>query len=75
MIIEKECNAFDELKPNSILLHQVNCLGVMGAGFAIQVKSKFPKCYEEYRKMSSKEMLGKTFMYHQDNIMICNAFG
>lgn len=32
-----------------VICHQVNCKGVMGAGLAKQIKSKYPKVYEQYR--------------------------
>lgn len=31
-----------------IIVHQVNCQGVMGSGIAKQVKEKYPKVYETY---------------------------
>jgi len=31
-----------------IICHQVNCRGVMGAGLAKKIRSKFPKVYKEY---------------------------
>lgn len=33
------------------ILHQVNCQGVMGSGVAKQVREKFPKVFESYRKL------------------------
>jgi O-acetyl-ADP-ribose deacetylase (regulator of RNase III) len=33
-----------------IIAHQVNCMGVMGAGVAKQIKEKWPKVFEQYRK-------------------------
>lgn len=31
------------------ILHQVNCMGVMGSGVAKQVKEKYPLVYENYK--------------------------
>lgn len=31
-----------------VILHQVNCKGVMGSGVALTIKQKFPEVYEEY---------------------------
>lgn len=45
----------DILTPNGdknkiiIVCHQVNCMGVMGAGLALQIKNKFPDVYEQYK--------------------------
>ena len=41
-------NLFDS-KANFIV-HQTNCLGVMGAGVALQVAEKFPHVEKEYLK-------------------------
>lgn len=35
----------------NMILHQVNCFGVMGSGVAKQVKEKYPEVYEKYRQM------------------------
>jgi len=35
--------------PEGILVHQVNTLGVMGAGIALQIKKKWPQVYSEYK--------------------------
>ncbi len=39
-ILETSCEAF---------VNTVNCVGVMGKGLALQVKIKFPNCFEEYK--------------------------
>lgn len=49
-IIEKRG---DILSPNKtghdvIICHQVNCLGIMGAGLAKQIREKFPCVYQMY---------------------------
>ena len=31
-----------------VILHQVNCKGVMGAGLALQIKKKYPKVFSDY---------------------------
>lgn len=36
-----------------IVCHQVNCMGVMGAGLARQIKEKFPNVFKAYRKQCS----------------------
>lgn len=41
----------DVLKSDErIVLHQVNCKGVMGAGIAKQIKEKYPEVYADYRE-------------------------
>jgi O-acetyl-ADP-ribose deacetylase (regulator of RNase III) len=34
---------------NSIIIHQVNCQGVMGSGIAKQIRDKWPQVYESYK--------------------------
>lgn len=34
-----------------VILHQVNCMGVMGSGVAKQVKNRYPKAYSVYKDM------------------------
>lgn len=41
----------DVLSPGApkVIAHGCNMIGVMGAGFAVQVKRRFPACYGQYR--------------------------
>ncbi len=59
----------------NIIVHQVNELGVMGAGLALQIKNKYRNVYEKYKKYANKDCLGKIQLIkinkHQ---MICNMF-
>lgn len=41
------------------IVHQVNCLGKMASGVALQVRNKYPHVYREYLKVVSKDMLGE----------------
>lgn len=73
-------NVFDAEQP--IVAHQVNCSGVMGGGVAKQVKSLYPKCFEEYhalcRNYSDNEdrLMGYCLIY-EDKLgkKIANLFG
>jgi O-acetyl-ADP-ribose deacetylase (regulator of RNase III) len=64
-----------------IIIHQVNCQGVMGSGVAYQIKMKHPEVYHEYKKFCNKFsdeiLLGATQFVNrqQDNKIICNLFG
>jgi len=57
--------------PEGIIVHGCNCLGVMGAGVALQVKSRFPEAFKAYRKQfESSYVFGvDPFMkkYHEYN--------
>ncbi|WP_223249514.1 macro domain-containing protein [Bacillus sp. NMCN6] len=38
-----------------IICHQVNCKGVMGAGLAKQIKSKYPNVHKEYKQLCTEQ--------------------
>ena len=38
-------------------VNTVNCEGVMGKGYALEFKNKFPAMYESYRKVCTKKLL------------------
>lgn len=48
------------------LVNPVNCVGVMGAGLALEFKRKFPKMFKEYQQhCKDKEMLpGRPILYN-----------
>ena len=58
MITIKEANLLDATE--NILIHQVNCQGVMGSGVAKAIRDKWPNVYAEYRAIPfHNEMLGQ----------------
>ena len=76
----------DVLQSNAdVILHQVNCQGVMGSGLAKQVREKYPWVYAEYKQLcdnakklpnGSKSLLGVTqFIFINENQQIGNVFG
>lgn len=72
-----------------IIGHQVNCIGVMEAGLALQIKKKFPNVFDEYRAFlkeheekhrdgitSQKYPIGQVqFVAVEDNKTVANIFG
>lgn len=61
-----------------ILLHQVNCQGVMGAGFAKAIRSKWPVVFTQYRERCNrgKVNLGTAqFVSITNDLYIVNLFG
>ena len=67
-----------------VMLHQVNCFGVMGAGFALQLKNEYPRNYDVYRShcnypnQEPEDLLGTTLctsFNNHDRLIIINAFG
>ena len=61
-----------------IIVHQVNCQGVMGAGLAKQVKSKYPQVFQAYQQECRKpedSLLGSALIVDaQDGRYIANCF-
>ena len=56
------------------ICHQVNCMGKMGSGVALQVRKKFPHVYEEYKKAASPKMLGKVQVVPVDPSLVGYPF-
>lgn len=62
----------------NIISHQTNCSGVYNRGIAKQVREKFPKAYDEYRKFylnNKHELLGKCQIINCGNVIIAHLFG
>lgn len=59
----------------NIIVHQVNELGVMGAGLALQIKNKYPQVFTKYKQIANKDCWGQIqFVQIADNKFICNMF-
>lgn len=73
-----QCNA-------TYICHQVNCMGVMGAGVAKQIKSLYPKVFFNYQNLCKQyenrpaQLLGSTQMIALSEISstpcVVNLFG
>lgn len=58
-----------------IILHQVNCQGVMGSGVALAIRNKWPKVYERYLEHYQKAKLGMIQIVHiKYNLFVVNLF-
>ena len=64
-----------------VVVHQVNCFGVMGAGLAYSIRTLFPDTYFKYKHFCNehvarpKDLLGKVLYTQEYNYVIANAFG
>ena len=64
-----------------VFVHQTNCMGVMGAGIAKQIRDQCPKTYRLYRELCDLyrhnpiELLGTCEFVEENGKIICNAFG
>lgn len=61
------------------IVHQVNCMGVMGAGVAKAIRSKWPIVYTKYKEICDKyeieKLLGKFLLvYVGDLKIVVNLF-
>lgn len=54
-ILEEEKRALRTLPPGSCLVHATNCLGVWGAGIALEIRDIFPAAYSQYQEFCEKE--------------------
>lgn len=82
MIHNVHGSVLEGLPKHSIIMHQVNCLGVAGAGVALQIKKAFPGWFDAYHSHVKwfqdgkfDELLGT---FHQfkvsDDLIVCSAF-
>lgn len=62
-----------------IIVQQVNCQGVMGAGLARQIRQKYPRVYSRYKDecgMLGFENLGSvSFTQVDEKLLIASIFG
>lgn len=76
-------NLFDNVKPNSVVAHCVNCINVIGGGFTAPLIKKWPVVkkkfhqYHDYYKFNNLSQLGECdFVRVQDeNIYVANMYG
>lgn len=81
MIRVVEGSIFDNLPPYSVILHQCNAKGWMGAGIAAKIAKKWPNVFKEYHEYCQwfkdgheDEIMG-TFVGVKVNpsLIVCNA--
>lgn len=82
-IIEGDILATNTSKKYVLVCHQVNCKGVMGSGLAKQIRTKFPKLFDNYcakcsKAESSVALLGDVQFYDalfESGYFVANVFG
>lgn len=62
-----------------VILHGVNCMGVMGAGVALDIKQKWPESFEQYKKVCDKagsfdDLMGTIDVFRKDDLIIVSCF-
>jgi O-acetyl-ADP-ribose deacetylase (regulator of RNase III) len=63
-----------------IICHQVNCIGIMGGGLALQIRNKYPEVYPAYKRYiegtGDHPLLGEVqTILCSDGKVIANLFG
>lgn len=77
MVVEKDGDILTS--GADIICHQVNCMGVMGAGLAKQIRDKYPHTYAQY-KIKCNEIkagvggLGDVMLCDEGDCIIANLF-
>lgn len=73
-VIKKDILTID----SGIICHQVNCMGVMGAGIARSIKEKYPRVYDCYRtncQVSDRStLLGQINVVRAEESALCNLY-
>lgn len=56
------------------LVNTVNCVGVMGAGIALEFRLRYPQMYEKYVELCKNDSLqiGKLWLYKSENKWVLN---
>ncbi|OUE67218.1 macro domain-containing protein [Citrobacter freundii] len=57
-----------------VLVNPVNCVGVMGAGLALEFRFRYPEMYSKYLEICNNNLLkpGLLWLYKSENIRILN---
>ena len=64
-----------------VIIQQVNCFGVMGAGLAKQIRDKWPSVYDSYQERvyyspNNEDLLGMTVWNRVDtDLFVASIFG
>ncbi len=56
------------------IVNTVNCVGVMGAGLALECRLRYPEMHKKYKDLCHKDLIqiGKLWLYKADNKWILN---
>jgi len=81
MIKEVDGSIFNNLPKYSVLIHQCNAKGWMGAGIAKEIATRWPECFNKYHDYCQwfqngheDEILGTFVSYNvSPTLIICNA--
>lgn len=60
-------SVFDE--PAQAIVNTINCVGVMGAGIALEFKKRYPVMFENYKQVCKEKRIkpGDCYMYYEQS--------
>lgn len=58
----------------SVIAHQTNCYGVMGAGIAKQIRERSPRTFLEYRELCSPDIPKEYLLGHAQIVNVAGDF-
>lgn len=60
--------------PAQVLTNAVNCVGVMGAGIALDFKNRFPVMFDDYKRRCTlgEVVPGRPYLWENDEVQILN---
>lgn len=73
MIEYKKGDIFSEPSRDRIITHSVNCMGVWGAGIALEFANRYPEAYSRYNSLCNiykRNMLGRGIVIEGDKDFI-----
>jgi len=58
--------------PADAYVNTINCIGVMGAGIALEFKNRYPKMYGHYKNQCSTHAIrpGDCYAYHENGLYL-----
>jgi len=67
---------FEHINNYDIVIHGCNCFNKMGAGFAKEIKTKYPEAYQadKHTKRGDKTKLGTFSKYQKNGLIILNCY-
>lgn len=60
--------------PAQVITNTVNCVGVMGAGIALEFKKRYPDLFNDYKQRCQKGevIAGRPYLFENDKVQVLN---
>jgi hypothetical protein len=58
--------------PADAFVNTINCVGIGGAGIALEFKNRYPKMFEDYKEKCSKRLIrpGDCYVYNENGLYL-----